>query len=179
MATLHLSGRPAADEHHEYYGRYIDRVQEDDVLAVLDSQLKNTLTLFRGFDDALGDRRYGADKWSVKEVVGHITDTERVMTYRALRIARGDATPLPGFEQDDWMRDAPFAGYRMAEIAEEWGHVRQASVDLFRHLTPEAWSRRGTASGNPVSVRALAYIVTGHVRHHLAILGERYGVAGA
>jgi hypothetical protein len=171
-ARSHL-GRPAADEHAPYYGRYIGLVPEEDVLAVLAGQLDEVLPFLHGLADR-ADHRYAPGKWSIKEVVGHVTDTERVMAYRALRFARGDETPVPGFEQDDWMRHSPFGACRLADLVDEWGHVRRANIAFFRQLAPEAWSRRGTASGNPVTVRALAYILPGHVRHHLNVLRERY-----
>jgi hypothetical protein len=115
----------------------------------------------------------------VKEVLVHLCDVERIMAYRALRIGRGDGTPLPGFDENEYV-PAMAAGTRtVADFAAEWGEVRRATLALFRYLPPEAWQRRGTASGKPVSVRALAYIIGGHVRHHLGVLDERYLVSGA
>ena len=166
--------RPGADEHAPYYSRYIDLVPEADLLAVLAAQLDEVVPWLSGIGEERGDYRYAAGKWSIKEVVGHVVDTERIMSYRALRFARGDETPVPGFEQDDYMRHSPFDRRGLADLAEEWSDVRRASLSLLRPLDAAAWARRGTASGNPISVRALGYILAGHLRHHLAVLESRY-----
>jgi uncharacterized damage-inducible protein DinB len=132
------------------------------------------LLLLSGRPESDGDLRYAPGKWSLKEVLGHINDTERIMSYRALRISRGDTTPLAGFEQDDYVRNGPFARCTLADLIEEYIAVRRATVSLFRNLDEVAWTRRGKASENEVTVRALAYIIAGHELHHRRIVEEKY-----
>jgi hypothetical protein len=166
--------RPAPGDYAPYAEQYVLLVTGDDILASLTAQLKQTATLFSGRSERDGNFRYAPEKWSVKEVVGHVADTERIFAYRALRIARGDQTPLEGFEQDDYVRGARFGARKLADLVEEYADVRQASLALFRSLGEEAWLRRGVASGNPVTVLALAYLIAGHELHHRKILDERY-----
>jgi len=166
--------RPEPDEYSPYHVRYISLVQGNDILGALESQRRQTLILLSGRDDKDGDFRYAPDKWSVKEVLGHVCDTERIFAYRALRIARGDRTPLAGFEQDDYIRNAPFAHRPIAEIIEDYIAVRRATLTLFRNLDEQAWMRRGIANNAEISVRALAYIAAGHELHHRRILEEKY-----
>ena len=168
--------RPEPGEFAPYYERYISLVSETDVLGTLDAQRRQTLLLLSGRDDSDGEYRYAPGKWSAKEVLGHMCDTERVFAYRALRIARGDQTPLAGFEQDDYVKNGPFAKAPMEEIIEDYIAVRRASITLFRNLDEAAWVRRGVANNNAVSVRALAYIIAGHELHHRRILEEKYFV---
>jgi len=130
--------------------------------------------LFAGRSERDGSFRYAPGKWTVKEVLGHVTDTERIFTYRALRIARGDQTPLASFEQDDYVKNGGFGERTLASLAEEFALVRAASIALFRSFSEEAWSRRGIASQKEVSVRGLAFITAGHQIHHRLILEERY-----
>jgi uncharacterized damage-inducible protein DinB len=166
--------RPEANESAEYYLKYIEKVPGNDVLGVMESQRLQMLQLFAGRSERDGNFRYAPGKWTVKEILGHITDTERIFTYRALRIARGDQTPLPGFEQDDFVKNGGFSERTLAGLAEEFDHVRNASIVLFRSLGEEAWSRRGIASQKEVTVRALAFMTAGHQIHHRLILEERY-----
>jgi uncharacterized protein YijF (DUF1287 family) len=166
--------RPAVSEYAAYYERYIALVPPGDVVAVLKQQIEETLQVLRAMPEAKGDFRYAPDKWSVKEVVGHLIDSERIFGCRALRFARKDATPLPGFEQDDYVRNGDFVTCRLQELAAEFGLVRQATVAMLQHLGPAAWDRRGVANKAEVTVRALAYIMAGHERHHLEILRTRY-----
>ncbi len=166
--------RPEPTEYAEFYANYISRVPGTDVLGVLESQRLQMLQLFAGRSERDGSFRYAPGKWTVKEVLGHITDTERVFTYRALRIARGDRTPLPGFEQDDFVKNGAFGDRTLAGLAEEFALVRSASLALFRSFSEEAWPRRGVASEKEVTVRALAFITAGHQMHHRIILEERY-----
>jgi hypothetical protein len=166
--------RPEAGEYGEFYANYISKVPGTDVLGVLEAQRLQMLRLFSGRSERDGGFRYAAGKWTVKEVLGHITDTERIFTYRALRIGRGDETPLPGFEQDDFVRNGGFASRTLADLAEEFGAVRSASIALFRSFDEEALSRRGVASDKQVTVRALGFITAGHQIHHRMILEERY-----
>lgn len=166
--------RPEPSEFAPYYERYISLVSGTDILGTLDAQRRQTLLLLSGRDDRDGEYRYAPGKWSAKEALGHVCDTERVFAYRALRIARGDQTPLAGFEQDDYVKNGPFAKAPMEEIIEDYIAVRRASITLFRNLDEAAWVRRGVANNNEISVRALAYIIAGHELHHRRILEEKY-----
>ena len=172
-------GRPAPAEYHAYFGRYIDRVPEDDVVAALEAQ-HGLLTRTLG---ALGEEqaafRYADGKWSIREVVGHLTDTERIMVYRALAFARGETGPLPGFDENAYVRGAAFDAVPLGQLLAEFEAVRIATLYFARHLTAEAWVRAGTANGKTMSVRALLYVVAGHLPHHLGVLYERYGVTEA
>jgi uncharacterized damage-inducible protein DinB len=132
------------------------------------------LLLLSGRTEADGDLRYAPGKWSVKEILGHLNDTERIFAYRALRISRGDQTPLAGFEQDDYVRNGPFARHPLEDLIEDYIAVRRATISLFRNLDEAAWTRRGVASENEVTVRALAYMIAGHELHHRRILEEKY-----
>jgi uncharacterized damage-inducible protein DinB len=169
--------RPEPGEYPPFYEAYVSLVKGGDVLSILETQRLQMSQMFAARSEREGNFRYAPDKWSVKEVLGHINDTERIFTYRALRIARGDQTPLSGFEQDDYVRGGNFAERTLADLAEEFGYVRNASIALFRSLKKEAWSRRGTANKNEVTVRALAFIVAGHELHHRLVLEERYFAA--
>lgn len=166
--------RPAEDEYGGHFGKYIQLVPEGNIVDVIAGQEKETSGLLDSLSEEQGHLRYAEGKWSLKEVIGHITDTERVMSYRLLRIARGDATPLPGFDQDLFMNHSPFGSWSLAQLAEDYRAVRNATLMLLRGLSEEAWSRRGTASGVELTVRALAYIIAGHERHHLGIVREKY-----
>jgi hypothetical protein len=166
--------RPEPAEHSPYHEGYISLVPGNDIVSTLESQRRQTLILLSGRDESEGDFRYAPDKWSVKEVLGHVCDTERIFAYRALRIARGDRTPLAGFEQDDYIRNSPFASRPLPEIIEDYIAVRRATLTLFRNLDEQAWMRRGIANNNEISVRALAYITAGHELHHRRILEEKY-----
>jgi uncharacterized damage-inducible protein DinB len=166
--------RPETNEYAPYYEKYVSLVPEGDVVATLGQQLESTLATLRGITDEQADSRYAEGKWSIKELLGHIIDTERIFGYRALRFARNDQTPLSGFEQDGYVASARFGERRLSDLAEEFEHVRRANLALFRHLDTEAWARSGEASDNQVSVRALAHIIAGHETHHMRILRERY-----
>jgi hypothetical protein len=166
--------RPQPDEYAPYYGRYISLVQGQDILATLDQQRRQTMMLLSGKDENDGDFRYAPDKWSAKEVLGHVCDTERVFGYRALRISRADATPLEGFEQDDYVRNGPFAHRPLTDVVEDFIAVRRATLSLLRNLDEAAWMRRGVANKDEVSVRGIAYIIAGHELHHRGILEEKY-----
>ena len=135
------------------------------------------LLLLSGRDESDGNFRYAPDKWSAKEVLGHVCDAERVFAYRALRISRGDHTPLEGFEQDDYVRNGPFNQAPLGEIIEDYIAVRRATLTLFRNLDEPAWTRRGIANKNEVTVRALAYTIAGHELHHRLILEQKYFAA--
>jgi hypothetical protein len=165
--------RPLSGEYAPYYEKYLTLVGGNDILATLEDQRRQTLLLLSGRTESDGDLRYAPEKWSVKEVLGHMNDTERIMSYRALRISRGDTTPMEGFEQDDYVRNGPFARRSLSDLIEDFIAVRRATVSLFRNLDESAWSRRGIANNNEVTVRALAYIIAGHELHHRRLLEEK------
>jgi hypothetical protein len=166
---------PAADEYPPAVADYVRRVADhEDVLQVLTSQLEQVVTQTRRIPETRGDYRYAPGKWSIKEVIGHLSDTERVFAYRALRIGRGDTTPLPSFDDQAYVLEMRAGERALADLAEEWKHVRLATIVLFRSLPAAAWVRRGVANDQPISVRALAYVIAGHVRHHLETLAARY-----
>ncbi len=168
------TARPEPGEYAPFYETYISKVKGSDILGILDAQRLQMAQLFAAHSERDGNFRYAPDKWTVKEALGHVIDSERIFVYRALRIARGDQTPLASFEQDDYVRGGNFAERTLADLAEEFGLVRAASIALFRSLQREAWQRRGVASEKEVTVRALAFIVAGHEIHHRLILEERY-----
>jgi uncharacterized damage-inducible protein DinB len=168
------AGRPQAGEYNNYYQRYIDLATEEDVVGALDAQSHETAILLRGLSEQQASHRYAPDKWSVKQLVGHVTDAERIFAYRALSIARGETKALPGFDQEPYVANSGADERSIADLAEELAAVRRANVMMLRGLSDEAWRRTGTASDNPISVRALAFIMLGHERHHMRILHERY-----
>jgi hypothetical protein len=168
--------RPGPDEHVPYYSRYIDRVPDGDLLTLLASQRDATAALLASVPMDRRSYRYAPEKWSVKEVIGHLSDTERIMGGRALRIARGDTTPLPGFEENEYVPFARCDDLSLDQLAEEFAAVRNATLAMFRNFPAEAWARRGTANNSGISVRALAFIIAGHELHHLETLRTRYGV---
>jgi DinB superfamily len=178
-STATASTRPQPGDYAPYYDRYISLVRHNEtpaneILAALEDQRRQMLLLLCGRTEADGDLRYAPDKWSLKEILGHVNDTERIMSYRALRISRGDATPIEGYEQDDYVRNGPFARLPLADLIEDYIAVRRATISLFRNLDEAAWSRRGVANKNEVTVRALAYIIAGHELHHRGIIEEKY-----
>ncbi len=175
MATVPLYNRPDPSEYAPYQKAYLDLVTEDDILRSLESQLTETVALFESLPESRGDYAYAPGKWRLKEVLGHIADTERVMSYRALRVGRGDTMPLAAFDQDAWVAHSASAQRNFRNLVDEMSAVRQATLSLFRSLDPAALLRRGsTDAGNPFTVRAIPYIILGHERHHLRIIRERY-----
>ena len=166
--------RPAQGEHNPYYSKYVDLVEGEDVLSALKSQLRETIAFLNCVSNEESMSRYAPGKWSVREVVGHMIDTERIFAYRALRIARGDTTPLPGFEQDDFIRGGSFDKIRWSALIEEFDLVRRGNILMFSGFSDEAWARTGTASNSPVSARALAWIIAGHELHHRRVIEEKY-----
>jgi hypothetical protein len=173
MSTTTIE-RPQADEHAPYYGKYIARVPDGDLTSLLREQLMDTVALLRGVAPDRADFAYGPGKWSIKEVVGHMIDVERVMAYRALRFARNDKTDLPGFDENAYAQFSGAASRTLGDLLEEFQVVRSSTIHLARHLSAEALARRGSANGTPASVRALLYIIAGHERHHAELLRERY-----
>lgn len=172
--TVSTAIRPAADEHHPYYGRYIEKVPESDALEALERQLDDMLPLLRGLSETQAALRYAPGKWSIKQVLGHLIDAERVFAYRAMRFARNDRTPLPGFDENPYAEAAGSDERTVASLVGELEHLRRSNIAMYAGLPAEAWARRGAANDNEVSVRALAFITAGHGRHHVAIIRERY-----
>ncbi|MBF8295273.1 MAG: DinB family protein [Bacteroidetes bacterium] len=166
--------RPDPSEYFSYYHKYVQLVPENDIVRAMADQMKLTLAYLRSLPASAGNKRYAPDKWSINEVVGHTIDIERVFGQRALFFARKAPGPLPGIEQDDWMKVATFGSRRLDDLADEFESVRESTLFLFRHLDAEAWIRKGIASEREFTVRAIAYIILGHERHHLEILKTRY-----
>ena len=166
--------KPEAKESADYYKKYIGLVDGNDFLNVLEMLMSKTVTFLNALDAAKWNYRYAEGKWSIKEVMLHVLDTERIMTYRALRIARNDKTPLPGYEQDDYIPYTDAENRSPASIIEEYKAVRGATISMFSNFNDEMLSRVGTASGNPFTPRALGYIIAGHELHHMQIIRQRY-----
>jgi hypothetical protein len=171
------SGRPEDSEYAPFYAGYVSLVQEDDAQAALERQLEELRALSTSVPKDRETYRYAPDKWSVRQVVGHVTDGERVFGYRAFCISRGEQAPLPAFDENAYMASSGYDAVPLGELLDELVTVRRGNLAALRRLASGDWARLGTASGRPVSVRALAYVMVGHPRHHIAVLGERYGVA--
>jgi hypothetical protein len=169
-----LDARPGPDEFGPFYAGYIERAGSGSIVSRLVEQEARIARLFSGMDPARLGFRYAEGKWTPREILGHLSDTERVMSYRMLRVARGDATPLPGFDENPYVAAAGFDRREIGSLLDEFRSVRAATLSLVRSIEPARWLLRGTASGAPVSTRALAWIVVGHANHHLQILDERY-----
>jgi uncharacterized damage-inducible protein DinB len=169
-----MIGRPQSTEAAPYYSTYIDKVKGDDALKVIENQLPETLAFFAEISEEKSMHRYAPGKWSIRQLVNHVNDAERLFASRALWFARGFDSPLPGFDQDVAASGAEAERISWAQHVEEFKNVRLSTISLFRNMPKEAWMRNGIASENPFTVRALAYIIPGHVNHHLGILRERY-----
>lgn len=168
------SQRPSADEFNEFYAGYVGSVLDGDVVARLESELDAGLAFFGGLPADRHDHRYADGKWTVREVLGHVVDTERIFSFRLMCMARGDQTPLPGMDQNEYTAGADFAGRSWQSLMAEYEHLRRANVALVSSLGVDDFDRRGTASGFPVSVRALVWILAGHEIHHRKVIAERY-----
>jgi hypothetical protein len=168
--------RPNESEYAPFYAGYVARVPETDILPVLEAQRGDFARLAAAVTADRERYRYAPDKWSVREVIGHVGDGERVFGYRAFAISRGEQAPLPSFDENDYTAASGYDEVPLAELVRDLLLLRDANLAMLRRLSGAQWSRIGTASGKPVSVRALSYIMAGHPRHHLAILAERYGV---
>lgn len=169
--------RPEPSEHTKEFGRYIALVPGDDPLPALEAQLGTLSAALSGLSPERAGFRYAEGKWSVREIVGHLVDAERILGYRALSVARGETANLPGFDEDQYAANAGHDQVPLHELLEELTLVRRSHLHLFRHLPAAAWTRLGTANGNPLSVRAAAFVLAGHLEHHRGVLRERYGVA--
>lgn len=172
--TIKLSA-PTTEEYSPFYADYVQRaIQRGDVFAALPKQIDEIRAALGTLTDPQALFKFGPAEWSIKEVVGHLNDVERVFSYRLLRISRNDKTPLPGFEQDDYVREAGFDRYSLADLIHEFEHLRRANILAINHMTDESVVRLGSASGAPISARALIYMLVGHVDHHMASLHEKY-----
>jgi hypothetical protein len=169
-----MIGRPDSTEAAPYYFTYIDQVTGDNPAATIEGQLEESLAFFRAISEEKSLYRYAPDKWSIRQVLNHLTDTERSLAFRALWFARGFETPLPGYDQNIAASGAEADRIAWAAHIEEFRRVRLATISLFVNMPPEAWTRSGIASDNPFTVRALAYIIAGHLAHHVRILRGRY-----
>lgn len=169
-----MIGQPTRDEAAEYYFTYIDKAQTNDILGHLDTQSAEFLTLLHSISEAKSLHRYAPEKWSIREAVNHINDTERVFAFRAFWIGRGGTAPLPGFDQDAFSANSNADARPFASHIDEFIAIRAATMSMLRSLPLDAWKRQGTASNNPVTTRALAFMVAGHLEHHRRILVERY-----
>lgn len=166
--------QPTEVEYPPFYATYVKKVPPGDFLYHFQRESERTQLLLEALDEAQWNHRYGPDKWSLKELLLHMMDTERIFTCRLLRIARGDQTPLPGFEQDDYVLTSEAATRSGSSILAEWKALRQSTLVFIRHLSPNMLERKGTASGGPVSALALAYMTLGHELHHRDIITDRY-----
>lgn len=173
MSNLSIE-RPAASEYAPYYEKYVSLVPNASILSTLDEQIDKTVDFLSALSETKAASRYEPGKWSIKEVIGHLIDTEQIFGYRALCFARNDPTPIPGFDQDSYVREGQFDSYHLSDLASQFQHVRRANILFFKGLTNEAWLRRGTANDNEVSVRGLAFIMAGHESHHISIIRTRY-----
>jgi len=171
-----MIGRPQATETAPYYFTYINQVTGDDVLAVLESQLDESLAFFRGISEDKSLHRYAPEKWSIRQTLSHVTDAERLFAHRALWFARGFETPLPSFDQNVAVSAAEADKTPWAAHVEEFRGARLSTISFFKNIPAEAWARKGIASDNPFTVRALAYIIAGHLTHHIKVLRERYSL---
>jgi uncharacterized damage-inducible protein DinB len=166
--------RPQKGDYADYFGKYIDLVPSGDFLELLQKQKQDLHLLLSTLSEEQADFRYAPGKWSIKEVVGHINDTERIFAYRLMRIARGDQTALPSFEQDGYIQTGNFSARTLKDLLEEFSAIREASIALVRSLDDAAWQRRGISSQKEITTTALAFIIAGHVRHHEIQIQERY-----
>lgn len=169
-----MKARPEEGEFNPYYGKYIALVPDGDILETLGDQVIETLAMLEDIPESRAGYRYAEGKWSIKELLGHLTDAERIFVYRALAVARGDTQSLPGFEEDDYVRGASFDAVPLPKLIAEFGKVRSATISFFGNLDEGSWKKQGTANGSGISVRAIAYILAGHERHHRQVLKERY-----
>jgi hypothetical protein len=169
-----LSNRPLSEDYHPQFAQYITLVPDGNIHDILSHQLESTTAFFAPIPEHRGNFRYASGKWSLKEVLGHITDNERIMSYRLLRIARGDRTPLTGYNQDDLMKGIAFDTYTLPQLIEDYTLVRRSTLSLIRGLSEEAWSRRGIVNDNESTSKAWAYTIAGHELHHLNVIKDKY-----
>jgi hypothetical protein len=168
------AGRPSEGEYDPFYQRYIDRVPDETIMNVLEEQRYEIMGFLGSLDNETADYRYEPEKWSIKEVLGHLVDTERIFSTRALCFARNESTPLPGFEQDEYVREGCFGRRSLANLSREFEAVRMSTESLLGGFDQDQWGRSGVANEARMSVRAVAFIVVGHAAHHMSVIRERY-----
>lgn len=166
--------RPKQGDYAQYYEQYISEIKDDDILKVLESQLSEAVVLFKSVPDEKVNFRYADGKWNIKEVMGHITDTERVFAYRAMCFGRGENQALPGFEQDNYVKEADFTNRTMSGLLNEFRLLREADLLLFKSFNENMLTRGGFVEGKEVTVRAILFIIAGHSQHHIKIIKEKY-----
>lgn len=169
-----VGGRPDVSEYPERYGHYIDLVPEDDICRALVSQLESSVAYLNLIPESKVDWRYAPGKWTIRDVVGHILDIERVFGFRLMSFSRGETATFPRTNVELYVANADFSRYSLGEWLDEFSMVRNSNIALVRHLPPDAWTRIGTVALGPISVRAMAYLMVGHERHHLRIIQEKY-----
>jgi hypothetical protein len=167
-------GRPQVGEHNPYYQKYIDLVPDGDIRMLLRAQIGDTLALLRPVSEQMGAHRYAEGKWSIKQVIGHLIDAERVFVYRATCFARGEKAPLPGFDENVYTENGGFDDRPLKSLLAEFEACRASTAAFFQNLSADAWKQSGSANNNAIVVRSLAYIIAGHELHHRALLAERY-----
>lgn len=166
--------RPEKTEYDRYYETYISLVPETEIVSTLENQLSEIQNFSAKISEEKGAFAYAEGKWTIKELIGHMIDSEKIFAYRALRIARADRTPIEGYEQDGYIENGNFDAYRLSDLIEELTLSRRSNISFFKNLNNAAWLRKGTANNAEISVRALAFIMVGHIRHHANILETRY-----
>ncbi|GMR25538.1 MAG: DinB family protein [Ignavibacteria bacterium] len=168
--------RPKPGDYNLYYDRYISLIEEDDIINVIEKQKKSSEIFLKSFTEENGIFSYAEGKWTVKEVLGHLIDTERIMAFRALAFARGEKQSIPGFEQDNYVAESNFNKRSLDDLINEFKTVRESNIILFKSIDKEVLNRRGTASDSEITVLALIYIIAGHEKHHMKFLRERYTI---
>lgn len=166
--------RPLKNDYAEYYHKYVSELQDDKILEILEKQLNENLELFRSISEEKANYRYAEGKWSIKELLGHMIDTERIFAYRALCLARGEKQSLPGMEQDDYVKEAEFDKQQFTNMVKEYELVRKSNLQMFKTFSEKELNRRGVASNNVVTVLAILFIIAGHERHHIKVLKDKY-----
>ena len=166
--------RPAESEYAPYYKKYVSLISKGNILQVMEKQNEQFCEFLAQFDEERANYRYAKGKWSIKEVIAHLIDVELVFLYRALRFSRNDKASLHGFEQDEFIANGDFSKLTLSELVEQFYHMRKATIPMFSAFTDEMWSRKGTASNNSFTVRAIAYIMAGHVIHHMRVIHQKY-----
>jgi len=166
--------RPNENEYPVYYSNYINLVEDDDIISVLENQIDFVKEFFINISEEKSNFRYAEGKWTIKEVFGHVIDTERIFAYRALRISRNDKTPLPGYDQDLFVKNSNFKNVSLQNLVDEFISVRKSNLKMFENFSSEMWLNIGTANEKLISVRAIAFILAGHLLHHLKVIEQKY-----
>jgi hypothetical protein len=176
MLTQHTIAPPQSSEYAPYYAKYIALAPKGDLLEILEAQLDDVMQTLRSISESQAEIVHPPYAWTIRQAVGHLTDSERIFAYRALRISRGDQTPLPGFDENTYAKTGGFNDLTLREMADDFECARRSTISLFRLMPAGAWTNTGTANGYPVSARALPWIIVGHAQHHLAIIRQRLGM---